>query len=189
MRQLLVVLLISLLVALPAGAQDIASAPALDLSPAVLERAFARVPSYATTNTLSTNLISTNAFSSAAQFANIDPGLSRTQKIAYFVTLATAIAGTAYNVKTTREALDLHQSVRTFPAIWQKSDGPEDKGRVTGLVIGTNGGVLALGGLLFKRNNATPALIINSFITSVTLAIGLQNQSVINDCTPETCQR
>ncbi|MDR1989411.1 MAG: hypothetical protein LBQ09_04180 [Acidobacteriaceae bacterium] len=164
---------LSLLVALPAGAQDILAAPALDLSPAVVQKAFANVPPYV-------------AFT--AQSDTDDRPISSKVKAAYFLTLAGAAAGTFYNIKTTRDALDKHLDAHTFPLVWETTTNPADKNKVTATILATNGGVLAIGGVLFKKHNTPMAIFLNSLVGGATAIIGLHNQSTINNCTTAACQ-
>src|SRR6187549_1905787 len=61
----------------------------------------------------------------------------------YFGTLGAAIAGTIFNIKETRSALDHHLEARTFPLVWKTTKDPADKGQVSGIIAGANGGILA----------------------------------------------
>jgi hypothetical protein len=184
MKQIVWLVVIAGLAAIPARAEDVrreaidtgvtsvASAPRLDLGPDVLARAFAL---------------------SLQQQAPPGPGrsiggTSTTTKAIYFATLAGAVAGLVYNIRTTRDALDHHLEARTFPLVWKKTRDPADKNKVTGIIAGGNGGLLALGGIFFARGKAPLGTFVNVLVAGATTAVGLHNRSIVNDCTPTTCQ-
>jgi len=93
-----------------------------------------------------------------------------------------------YNIHTTRDALDHHLEARTFPLVWKKTRDPADKNKVTGIIAGGNGGLLALGGIFFARGQQPLGTFVNVLVAGATTAVGLHNRSIINDCTPTTCQ-
>src|SRR5262245_11096008 len=103
-------------------------------------------------------------------------------KVAYFATLAGAAVGTIYNIKTTREALDLHLRARTFPLVWTETNDPGDKGKVTGIIAGANGALLGVGAFVFRNGNTPLATFINVLVGAGTGVIGLKNRNTINDC-------
>ena len=174
MKHVVWALVISLLASIPARAQDVAvdrSRP-LDLGPAVLARAFA---------------ISAQQPAPPGSSPRIGSRKVKDKAI-YFASLAGAVAGLAYNIKTTRDALDRHLEARTFPLVWQKTRDPKDKGKVTGIIVGTNGAMLGLGAVLYARGDMPIATFINALVGGATTIIGLHNQSIINDCKETTCQ-
>jgi hypothetical protein len=173
MKQLILVLLLSAATAMPAGAQEMwrDGRPALDLSHDALARAMSDVP-----------------FSQPQATAGADTGPSKKAKVLYFVTLAGAVAGLAYNIKTTRDALDRHLEARTFPLVWQKTTDPKDKGKVSGILAATNGTILTLGGVAFARGNTSLGTFVNLLVGGATTIVGLHNRSVINDCQTAICQ-
>jgi hypothetical protein len=184
MKRIVWLVVLAGLAAIPARAEDVrreaidtrvtsaASVPQLDLGPAVLARAFAL---------------------SLQQQAPPGPGrsvggASNKTKAIYFATLAGAVAGMVYNIKTTRDALDHHLEARTFPLVWKKTRDPADKNKVTGIIVGGNGGLLALGGIFFARGERPLGTFVNVLVAGATTAVGLHNRSIINDCTTATCQ-
>jgi len=104
------------------------------------------------------------------------------ERTLYLVTLAGAVAGVLYNISTTRDALDHHLEARTFPVVWQKTNDPADKGKVTATIAGANGGLLALGALVYRNGNGPLATFLNVLVGGGTAVIGLRNRSIINDC-------
>jgi hypothetical protein len=102
--------------------------------------------------------------------------------VLYLVTLAGAAVGVAYNISTTRDALDRRLTARTFPIVWVERNKPEDKGVVSATIAGSNGALLAIGALVFHNGNAPLATFLNILVGGGTTAIGLRNRSIINDC-------
>jgi hypothetical protein len=183
MRRIVWALVIVSLVSIPAYAEDARPEPIgrvaavesghhLDLGPAVLSRAFA----------VSSQQQAPPGPSPRVGSANVK------SKVLYFATLAGAVAGLAYNIHTTRDALDHHLEARTFPLVWQKTRDPEDKGKVTATIAGANGALLGLGAVLYARGGAPIATFVNVLVAGATTIIGLHNQSIINDCKTTTCQ-
>jgi hypothetical protein len=186
MKRIVLAVVLGALVSTPARAEDArhgivgygvtadGSASHLDLGPVVLARAFQV---------------------SSQQQAPAPPGPGRhvgsgsvKSKALYFATLAGAVAGMAFNVKTTRDALDHHLEARTFPLVWQKTRDPADKGKVSGVIVGANGALLGLGAVFYARGDRPLGTFVNVLVAGATTIIGLHNQSIINDCTPATCQ-
>jgi len=116
------------------------------------------------------------------QAAPTGPTHSRNQKILYFLTLAGAAAGVAYNISTTRDALDHGLEARTFPVVWQKTKDPADKGKVSATIAAANGGLLAIGAVVYQKGNAPLATFLNVLVGAGTAVIGLRNRSIIDDC-------
>jgi hypothetical protein len=110
------------------------------------------------------------------------PRVTKSQKTLYWITLAGAAAGVIYNISTTRDALDHHLETRTFPLVWKKTSDPSDKNSVTGIIAGTNGGLLAIGAYIFAGGRAQPATFVNLLVGVGTAVTGLRNRSTINDC-------
>ena len=184
MKRIVWLVVLAGLAAIPARAEDVrrdsidtrvtavTSVARLDLGPDVLARAFAL---------------------SLQQQAPPGPGrsvggASNKIKAIYFATLAGAVAGMVYNIHTTRDALDHHLEARTFPLVWKKTRDPADKNKVTGIIVGGNGGLLALGGIFFARGERPLGTFVNVLVAGATTAVGLHNRSIINDCTTATCQ-
>jgi hypothetical protein len=123
------------------------------------------------------------------QTAPTGPTHTRNEKMAYFITLAGAAAGVIYNITTTRDALDHRLEARTFPIVWQKTKDPADKAKVSGTIAAANGGLLAIGAIVFQKGNAPLATFLNVLVGGGTAAIGLRNRSIINDCLDKgTCK-
>lgn len=116
------------------------------------------------------------------------PEKSGKTKVIYLATLAGAVAGTIYNISTTRDALDHHLRARTFPMVWKETNKPEDKGSVSGIIAGANGGLMAIGALVYAKGNAPLGTFINVLVGAGTTVIGLRNRSIINDCLKTTCK-
>jgi hypothetical protein len=183
MTRIVFVVVLGVLAAIPARAQDARRevvgysatvdnrAPHLDLGPAVLARAFE---------------VSSQQQAPPGPSAHVGSG-SVKSKVLYFATLAGAVAGLAFNIKTTRDALDHHLEARTFPLVWQKTRDPGDKGKVSGVIAGANGALLGIGGVFYARGDRPLATFVNVLVGGATTIIGLHNQSIINDCTPATC--
>src|SRR5262245_29826706 len=102
MKRIVWLVVVAELGAMPVGAEDVhreaidarvtsvASVPRLDLGPAVLAKAFA---------------LSSQQQAPPGPGRHVGGGSIKT-KVIYFATLAGAVAGIAYNIKTTRDALD-----------------------------------------------------------------------------------
>jgi len=99
----------------------------------------------------------------------------------YAVSLAAAAGGTIYNIKTTREALDRRLGAKTFPLVWKTTRDPEDKNKLTAIIAGLNGGLMAVSGVVFYQRHPGLATAINFMVAAATTAIGLRNRQVIND--------
>jgi len=110
------------------------------------------------------------------------PTHSQKEKMLYLITLAGAAVGVIYNISTTRDALDHHLEARTFPVVWQKTNDPADKGKVSATIAGANGGLLAIGALVYHNGNGPLATFLNVLVGGGTGVIGLRNRSIINDC-------
>lgn len=119
----------------------------------------------------------------------VGPERTTKQKALYFGTLAFGIVGTIFNVVETRDALDHRLEARTFPLIWKKTKDPADKGQVTGIIAGANGGLMAIGAYLFMKGNPPLATFINVLVGGATTIVSLHDRAVINDCEkdPRTC--
>jgi hypothetical protein len=108
-------------------------------------------------------------------------------KVLYFVTLAGAVAGSLYNISTTRDALDNRLRAKTFPLVWKETNKPEDKGSVSAIIAASNGGLLALGALIYRNGNRPLATFLNVLVGAGTAITGLHNRAVINDCKTKEC--
>jgi hypothetical protein len=166
MKRSIAALVIFTLTAVPVMAQDVASAPRLTLRGVPLSA----LQTPATTTTPAQD--PANTLSQAAP---------REGKGVYVATLAAAVAGTIYNIHTTREALDRHLGAKTFPLVWKTTTDPADKGRLTGIIAGLNGGLMAVGGIVFYQRHPGLATAINVMVAVATTGIGLRNRNVIND--------
>ena len=107
-------------------------------------------------------------------------GRASSEKAIYAISLGAAVAGTAYLVRNTREALDDGLEVRTFPVVWVKTSDPKDKGKLTAIIAGTNGAIMAISAIAFKNHNAKVATLLNVFIAGFTTGVALHERSVIN---------
>lgn len=115
-------------------------------------------------------------------------GGSGKQKGIYFGTLGAAVVGTIFNIKETRKALDHHLEARTFPLVWKTTKDPKDKGKVSGIIGGANGGILAAGGFVYKNGNGPLATFVNVLVAAATTLISLHDRTIINDCVAKkTC--
>ena len=168
MKRLIVAVLLCALAGPQALAQEIRS---LNMQAIVRQKAF-EIAAYQVPQTPQTPPPATTTASSGTSKA----------KILYLATLAGAAVGIVYNIKTTREALDLRLRARTFPLVWKETNDPGDKGQVSGIIAGANGGLLALGALMFKRDNAPLATFVNVLVGAGTGIIGLKNRNTINKC-------
>jgi hypothetical protein len=185
MKRIVWLVVLAGLAAMPVRAEDVrreaidtrvtsvASAPRLDLGQDVLARALA---------------LSLQQQAPPPGKGRSVGGASNTTKAIYFATLAGAVAGMVYNIHTTRDALDHHLQARTFPLVWKTTRDPADKNKVTGIIAGGNGGLLALGGIFFARGKAPLGTFVNVLVAGATTAVGLHNRSIVNDCASTTCQ-
>jgi hypothetical protein len=103
-------------------------------------------------------------------------------KVLYFGTLGAGVAGTIFNIKETRRALDHHLEARTFPLVWKTTKDPADKGKVSGIIAGANGGILAAGAFVYSRGNSPLATFVNVLVAVATTVVSLRDRSIINDC-------
>jgi len=103
-------------------------------------------------------------------------------KALYFGTLGAAIAGTIFNIKETRSALDHHLEARTFPLVWKTTKDPADKGQVSGIIAGANGGILAAGGFVYAKGNTQLGTFVNVLVAAATTIISLHDRTIIKDC-------
>ena len=102
-------------------------------------------------------------------------------KTIYAISLGAAAAGTIYNIKTTRDALDHHLEARTFPLVWKKTRDPNDKDKVSAIIACVNGGLMAISGIAFYQHHHGLATLINVLVAGATTAVALHNRSIIND--------
>jgi hypothetical protein len=164
MKRSIAALVMCALTAVPVMAQEVASAPRLTLRGMPLSA----LQAPATTTT-------------PAQDPTMSQAAPREGKGLYVVTLAAAAAGTIYNIHTTREALDRHLGAKTFPLVWKTTTDPADKGKLTGIIAGLNGGLMAVGGIVFYKRHPGLATAINVMVAVATTGVGLRNRNVIND--------
>jgi hypothetical protein len=166
MKRTIVAVVICALAGVPAMAQEIASpAPHLTLGGIALNRAL-EAPSIAIAQAPATTP------SEAAP---------REGKPLYIISLAAAGAGVIYNIHTTREALDRHLGARTFPLVWKTTRDPADKGNLTGIIAGLNGGLMAVSGIVFAKRHSGLATAINVMVAVATTGVSLRNRSIISD--------
>ena len=169
-KRLIVAILLCALVGPPAWAQDIRS---LDLRAIVHQKAV-EIAAYQVPQVPQTPPPATTTSSG--------PETSGRTKALYIATLAGAVAGTIYNIKTTREALDLRLRARTFPLVWKETNKPEDKGNVSAIIAGANLGLVGVGAFMYKKGNPPLATFINVLVGAGTGIIGLRNRNIINNC-------
>jgi hypothetical protein len=103
-------------------------------------------------------------------------------KVLYFGTLGAAVAGTIFNIKETRDALDHHLEARTFPLVWKTTKDPADKGKVSGIIGGANGAILGAGAFVYSRGNTPLATFVNLLVAGATFVISFHDRSIISDC-------
>ena len=106
-------------------------------------------------------------------------GKTGKEKALYF---GAAVAGTIFNIKETREALDHHLEARTFPLVWKTTKDPADKGQVSGIIAGANGGILAAGAFVYTKGNTPLGTFVNVLVAAATTVISLHDRSIIKDC-------
>jgi hypothetical protein len=164
MKRSIAALVVFTLTAAPVVAQDVATGPRLTLRGVPLNSL--QAPPTTTT---------------PAQNSPISQEAPREGKGLYVLSLAAAGAGTIYNIHTTREALDRHLGAKTFPLVWKTTTDPADKGKLTGIIAGLNGGLMALSGIVFYQRHPGLATAINVMVAAATTGVGLRNRSVIND--------
>jgi hypothetical protein len=102
-------------------------------------------------------------------------------KAIYAISLGAAAAGTIWNIKTTRDALDHHLEARTFPLVWKKTRDPNDKNKVSAIIGGVNGGLMAISAIAFAQRHHGLATLVNVLVAGATTAIALHNRSINND--------
>ena len=114
---------------------------------------------------------------------------STKEKTIYILTVAGAVAGTIFNIKTTRDALDHHLEARTFPLVWKTTTDPKDKGSVSAIIAGTNSVLMAASAVVFVRGNTALASFVNLMVAGSTTVVSLHDRSVINNCeSKRTCR-
>jgi len=104
------------------------------------------------------------------------------EKALYFGTLGAAVAGTIFNIKETRDALDHHLEARTFPLVWKTTKDPSEKGKVSGIIAGANGAILGAGAFVYTRGNTPLATFVNALVGVPPPVISIHDRSIINDC-------
>jgi hypothetical protein len=169
MKRVIVAVLLCALVGPPAWAQEIRS---LNLQ-AIVQQKGIEIAAYQVPQVPQTPPPATTTSSGSGD---------NKAKYLYIATLAGAVVGTIYNIKTTREALDLRLRARTFPLVWKETNKPEDKGQVSAIIAGANGGLLAVGALVYRNDNKPLATFINVLVGAGTGLIGLKNRNTINNC-------
>lgn len=107
-------------------------------------------------------------------------GSSSTAKTVYAISLGAAAGGTIYNISKVREALDHRLEARTFPLVWLKTSDPADKGKMSSLVGGVNGALMAMSVFAYRAHNTRTAILINLLVAGATTGVALHDRSVIN---------
>ena len=117
------------------------------------------------------------------------PEVSGRAKALYFATLGWAVAGSIFNIMETRDALDHRLQARTFPLVWKTTRDPKDKGQVSAIIAGANGGIVGAGAWLFRKGNSPLATFINVLVGGATTVVSLHDRSIIKDCdkNPRKC--
>jgi hypothetical protein len=167
MKRSIVVVLLCVLAVTPTWAQE------LDLHLIVRQKG-AEIAAYQVPQTPQPPPTTTAGTSSSGRTAK--------EKALYFGTLGAGVFGTIFNIKETRRALDHHQEVRTFPIIWKTTKDPADKGQVSAIIGGANGGILAAGAFVYKNGNTPLATAVNVLVAVATIAISMHDRSIIKDC-------
>ena len=166
MKRTVLALLCCALVTVPVAAQE-GPRPAIDLRKIAFDAAKATAPGQATQTPPPRTSPSGNRTAGEAAI--------------YAISLGAAAAGTIYDIQQTREALDRKLQVRTFPLVWIKTSDPADKGKMTGLIGGVNGGLMVLSAFAYKAHNTKTATLINVVVAAATIGVGLHAHSVISD--------
>ena len=109
-------------------------------------------------------------------------GKTGKEKALYFGTLGGAVAGTIFNIKETREALDHHLEARTFPLVWKTTKDPADKGKVSAIIGGANGAILGAGAFVYTKGNTPLGTFVNVLVAAATTIISFHDRSIIKDC-------
>jgi hypothetical protein len=109
------------------------------------------------------------------------PTFTRKDKTIYGISLAAAVFGTIFNIKETREALDKGLSAKTFPLVWKETKDPSEKGKVTAIIAGTNGGLMVVSAFVFRHGNPPLASFVNFLIGGATTVVALHDRNVIHD--------
>jgi hypothetical protein len=107
-------------------------------------------------------------------------GTSGATKVVYAISLGAAAGGTIYNIRKTREALDRKLEARTFPLVWLKTSDPADKGKMSAVIGGVNGALMAVSALAFRARNTRTAILMNVLVAGATIGVALHDRSVIN---------
>jgi hypothetical protein len=106
-------------------------------------------------------------------------GKTGKEKALYFGTLGAAVFGTIFNIKETRDALDHRLEARTFP---KTTKDPADKGKVSGIIGGANGAILAAGAFAYAKGNSPLGTFVNALVAVATTVISIHDRGIINDC-------
>jgi len=109
------------------------------------------------------------------------PELTSKDKMIYGISLAAAAAGTIFNIKETRDALDLGLKAKTFPFVWTTTSDPADKGKVTGTILAANGGLMVVSYILVRKGKAPLGSFLNFLIAGATTAVSFHDRQIIND--------
>jgi ABC-type Fe3+ transport system substrate-binding protein len=109
------------------------------------------------------------------------PLITGKDKTIYGISLAAAAFGTIFNIIEVRDALDHHLKAKTFPLVWQDTSDPKDKGKLTATIAATNGGLMVVSAIAFKRGNPPIASFINFLVGGATTIVALHDRQVIND--------
>ena len=105
---------------------------------------------------------------------------SGTDKAVFAISLAAAIAGTAFEVKETNKALDKQFTVRSFPLVWLETNDPADKGKVDAYLVATNAAIMGISTWAFFKNHPKAGILLNFFVAGLSTAVALNERHTIN---------
>ena len=179
MKRVTIALFLCALTAFPAAAQDLRDGHISASTDAAANGVRLHGVSVNAPASISMRLSTADLQNPSAQTPSV--AVERTGKVPYAISLGAAAAGVIYNITTTREALDHHLQARSFPLVWKKTSDPNDKAKLTGIIAGFNGGLIAVSGIVFQKRHSGLATGINVLVAAVTTGVALHNRSIIND--------
>lgn len=105
---------------------------------------------------------------------------SGTDKTVFIISLAAAVAGTAFEVKETNRALDKRFTVRSFPLVWLETNDPADKGKVDAYLVATNVVIMSISTWAFVKHHTKAGILLNFFVAGLSTAVALNERHTIN---------
>lgn len=107
-------------------------------------------------------------------------GPSGTDKAVFIVSLAAAVAGTAFEIKETNKALDKNFTVRSFPFVWIETNDPADKGKIDAYLAVTNAAIMGISTWAFLKHHTKAGILLNFFVAGLSTAVALNERRTIN---------